>query len=201
MVSPEFRSCRPGRGNDRPHHVELRPGSYTFEGTRAGFRSKLVSVDIPRGSMGWCWRFIPMSRLEEGLRHTRRRQIRFYIAGLIALVLVGVVVVGVLASTNGTAIKICPRQPRRMARCCWWTVWPSEPPCTPCLTVPWSRSARMDFREEIHAIQPGDLGRTIEVELEPLPGRLLATTDQGLPGHAGPSMMSPRRPLRARDGT
>lgn len=32
--------------------IELRPGSYTFEGTRAGFRSKLVSVDIPPGIEG-----------------------------------------------------------------------------------------------------------------------------------------------------
>lgn len=32
--------------------IELRPGSYTFEGTRAGFRSKLVSVDIPPGIDG-----------------------------------------------------------------------------------------------------------------------------------------------------
>lgn len=32
--------------------IELRPGSYTFEGTRAGFRSKLVSVDIPPGTEG-----------------------------------------------------------------------------------------------------------------------------------------------------
>lgn len=32
--------------------IELRPGSYTFEGTRAGFRSKLVEVDIPPGTEG-----------------------------------------------------------------------------------------------------------------------------------------------------
>lgn len=32
--------------------IQLRPGSYTFEGTRAGFRSKLVSVDIPPGTDG-----------------------------------------------------------------------------------------------------------------------------------------------------
>lgn len=32
--------------------IELRPGSYTFEGTRVGFRSKLVQVDIPPGTEG-----------------------------------------------------------------------------------------------------------------------------------------------------
>jgi len=32
--------------------IELRPGSYIFEGTRAGFRSKLVQVDIPPGTEG-----------------------------------------------------------------------------------------------------------------------------------------------------
>jgi hypothetical protein len=32
--------------------IELRPGSYTFEGTRAGYRSKLVEVDIPPGTEG-----------------------------------------------------------------------------------------------------------------------------------------------------
>ena len=30
--------------------IELRPGSYTFEGKRPGFRSKLVMVDIPPGA-------------------------------------------------------------------------------------------------------------------------------------------------------
>ena len=30
--------------------IELRPGSYTFEGVRAGFRSKLMKVDIPPGT-------------------------------------------------------------------------------------------------------------------------------------------------------
>jgi hypothetical protein len=30
--------------------IELRPGRYTFEGTRAGFRSKLVNIDIPPGA-------------------------------------------------------------------------------------------------------------------------------------------------------
>lgn len=32
--------------------IQLRPGSYTFEGARAGFRSKLIQVDIPPGTEG-----------------------------------------------------------------------------------------------------------------------------------------------------
>ena len=32
--------------------IELRPGSYIFEGTRAGFRSKLITVDVPPGTEG-----------------------------------------------------------------------------------------------------------------------------------------------------
>ena len=32
--------------------IQLRPGSYTFEGARTGFRSKLVQVDIPPGTEG-----------------------------------------------------------------------------------------------------------------------------------------------------
>lgn len=124
-----------------------------------------------------------MSQFEEGLRQARRRQIRFYIAGLIALVLVGFVVVGVLASTNGTAIKILPAEAVQdgdvllvdgFGLAIGTTVYTmSEGPVV---------AVRADgFREKIHAIQPGDLGRTIEIELEPLPGRLLATTEQGLP--------------------
>ncbi|MBO6783638.1 MAG: hypothetical protein JJ899_10275, partial [Alphaproteobacteria bacterium] len=37
-----------GATNDRT--IELRPGSYTFEGKRPGYRSKLVQVDIPPGA-------------------------------------------------------------------------------------------------------------------------------------------------------
>lgn len=32
--------------------IELKPGRYTFEGARAGYRSKLVSVEIPPGATG-----------------------------------------------------------------------------------------------------------------------------------------------------
>ena len=30
--------------------IDLRPGKYTFEGKRTGYRSKLIQVDIPPGS-------------------------------------------------------------------------------------------------------------------------------------------------------
>lgn len=124
-----------------------------------------------------------MSQFEEGLRQARRRQIRFYIGGLVALVLIGFMVVGVLASTNGTAVKILPEDAARvgdvalvegLGLAIGTTVYTmSDGPVV---------SVRADgFREEIRAVEPGDLGRTIVVELEPLPGRLVVTTDQGLP--------------------
>lgn len=39
-------------GTTTDRTIQLRPGSYTFEGTRAGFRSKLIEVDIPPGIEG-----------------------------------------------------------------------------------------------------------------------------------------------------
>ena len=43
--------------------IELRPGSYTFEGARAGFRSKLVQVDIPPGTEGLVLEIYPDERV------------------------------------------------------------------------------------------------------------------------------------------
>lgn len=124
-----------------------------------------------------------MSPFEEGLRQARKRQIRFYVGALAALVLIGLAVVVVLASTNGTAVKILPEEAAPigdvvlvdgLGLAIGTTVYTmSDGPVV---------AIRADgFREEIRAIQPGDLGRTIEVTLEPLPGRLVATTDPGLP--------------------
>ena len=49
-----------------------------------------------------------MSQFEEGLRQARRSQVRFYIGGLIGLVLIGFAVIGVLISTSGTVVEIAP---------------------------------------------------------------------------------------------
>ena len=49
-----------------------------------------------------------MSQFEEGLREARRRQVRFYVGGLVGLVLIGLAVIGVLVSTSGTVVKITP---------------------------------------------------------------------------------------------
>ena len=43
--------------------IELRPGSYTFEGARAGFRSKLIQVDIPPGTEGLVLEIYPDERV------------------------------------------------------------------------------------------------------------------------------------------
>lgn len=43
--------------------IELRPGTYTFEGNRAGFRSKLVRIDIPPGSEGLVLEIFPDERI------------------------------------------------------------------------------------------------------------------------------------------
>lgn len=121
-----------------------------------------------------------MSQFEEGLREARKRQVRFYVGGFAALVLMGLVVVGVLASTSGTVIKISPDEAvpggevelvtgfGLVFSTTIYTV--SE---SPVVTV------RADgFRENLREILPNEMGRTIEVVLEPLPGRLVATTDQ-----------------------
>jgi hypothetical protein len=43
--------------------IELRPGRYTFEGTRPGFRSKLVSIDIPPGATDFVLEIVTDERI------------------------------------------------------------------------------------------------------------------------------------------
>ena len=49
-----------------------------------------------------------MNAFEEGLRQARRRQVRFYLGGIVGLLVIGLMVIGVLASTSGTVIRITP---------------------------------------------------------------------------------------------
>lgn len=124
-----------------------------------------------------------MSQFEEGLRQARRSQVRFYIGGMIGLVLIGFAVIGVLISTSGTVVELSPDKAapagrvelvRGLGLVTGKTVYSVA--STPTVSV---RSE--GFREVVRDIQPNELGRTITVVLEPLPGRIDAATIRALP--------------------
>jgi formylglycine-generating enzyme required for sulfatase activity len=124
-----------------------------------------------------------MSPFEEGLRQARRRQVRLYLGGLAALVLIGLVVLGVLASTSGTLIEVAPDEARAEAQVTLvsgfgMTVGKTVYSLTGAPTV---EVASEGFRTRTHDIRPDETGRAIEIRLEPLPGRLTATTNRALP--------------------
>ncbi len=124
-----------------------------------------------------------MSQFEEGLRQARRSQVRFYIGGLIGLVLIGFAVIGVLISTSGTVVEIAPDEAVPAGRVelveglglvTGMTVYSVA-------GAPTVSIHSEGFRDVVRAIQPDELGRTITVVLEPLPGRLDAATIRALP--------------------
>jgi len=124
-----------------------------------------------------------MSQFEEGLRQARRSQVRFYVGGLIGLVLIGFAVIGVLVSTSGTVVEIVPDEAVIAGRVelvdglgivTGMTVYSVAG--APTVSV---RSA--GFRDVVREILPDELGRTITVVLEPLPGRIDASTGRDFP--------------------
>lgn len=124
-----------------------------------------------------------MNAFEEGLRQARRRQVRFYLGGVIGLVIIGLVVIGVLASTSGTVIRITPDEAGQLGT----VALESGLGLTVGTTVyslsasPVVRVAAEGFRDVLHEIQPEETGRTVEVRLAALPGRIVAATARDLP--------------------
>lgn len=125
-----------------------------------------------------------MSQFEEGLREARRRQVRFYVGGLVGLVLIGLAVIGVLVSTSGTVVKITPDEAvdggrvelvEGLGLAVGMTVYSLGG--APVVAV---RSE--GFRDVVHEVVAAELGRTVEIRLQPLPGRLDAATGRDLPG-------------------
>jgi formylglycine-generating enzyme required for sulfatase activity len=124
-----------------------------------------------------------MNQFEEGLRRARRSQVRFYVGGLAALLLIGLALVGVLVSTNGTVVEIKPDA----------AALESEVDLVGGFGVvvnatiytaggtPTIRVYSEGFQEVVRDIELEELGRRIEVALEPLPGRLDAATTRDLP--------------------
>ena len=124
-----------------------------------------------------------MSQFEEGLRQARRRQIRFYVGGLIGLVVIGLLVVGGLASTNGTLVRIAPQEADalgevRLASGLGLAVGRTVYSLGGAPVVQVSADG---FRPASHKITSAEFGRTVEVRLEPLPGRIDAATVKDLP--------------------
>ncbi|MDA0675858.1 MAG: hypothetical protein O3A88_05800 [Proteobacteria bacterium] len=119
---------------------------------------------------------------ERELRAARSRQMRFYLFGLVALVLVVVAVAGVLVSTNATRVTILPAEAElagsiELAEGFGLVVGDAVYTVS---RAPVLRVQSPGFRENRRAIQPGEKGRRIAVTLVSLPGRLLATTTVAL---------------------
>ncbi|MDE0780692.1 MAG: SUMF1/EgtB/PvdO family nonheme iron enzyme [Alphaproteobacteria bacterium] len=124
-----------------------------------------------------------MNQFEEGLRRARRSQVRFYVGGLVALLLIGLALLGVLVSTNGTVVEIKSDAAASEGEVDLvggfgvvvnTTIYSAG-------GTPTIRVHSEGFREVVRDIQPDELGRRIEVALEPLPGRLEAATTRDLP--------------------
>ncbi len=124
-----------------------------------------------------------MNAFEEGLRQARRRQVRFYLGGIVGLLVIGLMVIGVLASTSGTVIRITPDEAEQSGEvelasgfglAVGTTVYSLS-------AAPVVRVAAEGFRDVLYKIQPEEAGRTVEVRLEALPGRIVAATARDLP--------------------
>lgn len=124
-----------------------------------------------------------MSEFERGLQAARARQMRFYLAGLVAIVLVVLVVVGVLVSTNATGVRILPEEAEitgtvevrdGFALIVGNTVYSVSR--SPVIAV-----RAEGYREAEREILPDERGRRIEVTLTPLPARIVATTEPAGP--------------------
>lgn len=124
-----------------------------------------------------------MSPFEEGLRQARRKQVRLYLGGLAALVLVLFAVLGGLASTSGTLIEVTPDEAHADATLnlvsgLGLTVGKTVYSLSGAPTVEVESEG---FRPRSYAIRPDEVGRAVEVRLEPLPGRLIAAVGRALP--------------------
>lgn len=119
-----------------------------------------------------------MNEFERGLRAARARQVRLYVAGAVALLLLVLAVAGVLVSTNATSVKILPDEAGITG-----SVRVSEGFAMTIGTAVYSISRSPvvavhaeGFRTARREILPDERGRRIEVTLTPLPARVLATT-------------------------
>ena len=120
-----------------------------------------------------------MNEFELGLRQAQARQRRVFLVLLGSLVLVSTAVVAILISASGTSIKISPEDARKagsiavtdgfafsLENIIYGFSWAPE------IVV-----RAEGFREARVVISPEQQGGVVEVTLDELPARLLATTD------------------------
>ncbi|TQV77955.1 SUMF1/EgtB/PvdO family nonheme iron enzyme [Denitrobaculum tricleocarpae] len=124
-----------------------------------------------------------MNAFEQGLAQARARQRRLFVGLLVAFGVVCLGVAAILISASGTSIRVLPADARDSAtlEVASGFAFTVENIVYGFAAGPVITVRAEGFREKSLTITPEQQGGTLDVTLEEIPGRLIATTDPGQP--------------------